>query len=188
MSRHILIINGNPKPDSFCRSLALQYMAGAQQEGHAVRVLHIHEFDQHRAQGGPLAEVRIADAQAAVAWADHIVMVYPNWWGSLPAALKGWLDTVLTPGFAFRINAEAGSIQALLRGKTARLFITMDTPRWVYRLIFGNSGVTLMRRAVLGFCGINPVKVAKMGPLYKADLGQRTRWLEQARALGRQAA
>jgi NAD(P)H dehydrogenase (quinone) len=194
MSKNILIINGNPKDDSFCRSVALQYMAGAQQEGHAVRVLHIGEFEAAR-QSAPhpaavsamVASEKVANAQSAVTWADHIVMVYPNWWGSLPAALKSWLDTVLTPGFAFRIDAKAGSIQALLKGKTARLFITMDTPRWVYRLLFGNGGVTIMRRAVLGFCGINPVKVAKMGPLYKADLTQRTRWLEQARTLGRQA-
>ena len=183
MSKKVLIINGNPKPDSFCRSLALQYLAGAQQEGHQVRVMHIEDF--------PLAgpdEHSIDRAQAAVAWADHIVMVYPNWWGTLPAALKAWLDTVLVSDFAFRIDKQAGSLEALLKGKTARLLITMDTPRWVYRLLFSNGGVNIMRRAVLGFCGIRPVRVLKMGPLYKSDGAQRTRWLEQVRMLGRQAA
>ena len=161
----------------------MQYLAGAQQAGHQVRVLHIEAF--------PFAqpdERSIHCAQAAVTWADHIVMVYPNWWGTLPAALKAWLDCVLVADFAFRFDKQAGSLVALLKGKTARLLITMDTPSWVYRLLFANGGVHIMRRAVLGFCGVRPVRVLKMGPLYKSDGQQRTHWLAQARRLGLRAA
>jgi len=184
MTKNVLIINGNPKADSFCRALAMQYLAGAQAEGHAVRLRHIADYDQQRQHDSAGA---VAASQADVAWAEHLVLVYPNWWGTLPAALKGWLDEVLAAGFAFRFDPEKQRLDALLKGKSARLVVTMDTPRWVYRLLFANGGITIMRRAVLGFCGIGPVRVSTFGQIFNSDAGAREQWLLKVRALGAQA-
>ncbi|UXY17146.1 NAD(P)H-dependent oxidoreductase [Chitiniphilus purpureus] len=185
MGKNVLILNGNPKPDSFCRSLALQYLAGAQEAGHAVRLVHIADFQK---PGGRGAVAQDISAQADLLWAEHIVFIYPNWWGTVPAALKGWLDTVLTAGFAFRFDMATNRLEGLLEGRTARLVVTMDTPKWIYRLLFSNGGITIMRRAVLGFCGVKPVRVSTFGPMYKSDPPVREKWLVQIRELGRQAA
>ena len=92
-------------------------------------------------------EESIAQARALLAWADHIVFVYPTWWGTTPALLKGFLDRVLAPGFAFTEN-ERGYVP-LLGGKSAELLTTMDTPCWVYRWIYGAPGHKAMARATL---------------------------------------
>lgn len=70
----------------------------------------------------------IRKARALILWAEHLVFVYPTWWGTLPALLKGFLDRVLTPDFAF-ITCEGGTgYQGLLGGRSAQLITTMDTP------------------------------------------------------------
>jgi 1,4-dihydroxy-2-naphthoate octaprenyltransferase len=123
-------------------------------------------------------------ARRLIAWADHIVFVYPTWWGTMPALLKGFLDRVLAPGFAFA-ETERG-FAPLLGGRSAELLTTMDTPRWVYRWIYGAPGHRAMARAILGFCGIGVARVASFGPVKDSDLADRQSWLEQAQRRGRQ--
>jgi 1,4-dihydroxy-2-naphthoate octaprenyltransferase len=123
-------------------------------------------------------------ARRLIGWADHIVFVYPTWWGTMPALLKGFLDRVLAPGFAFA-ETDRG-FAPLLGGRSAELLTTMDTPRWVYRWIYGAPGNKAMARAILGFCGIEIARVASFGPVKDSNLEQRQNWLEQAQRRGQQ--
>jgi putative NADPH-quinone reductase/1,4-dihydroxy-2-naphthoate octaprenyltransferase len=139
---------------------------------------NVHSFD-------PVAqpvEEGIAHARALLTWADHIVFVYPTWWGTMPALLKGFLDRVLAPGFAFAETARG--FAPLLGGRSAELLTTMDTPRWVYRWIYGAPGHRAMARAILGFCGIDVVRVASFGPVRHSNLEERRLWLESAQRRG----
>jgi len=189
--KKIFIINGNPKSHSLCRSLAMQYLAGTQSAGHETRLLNIADFDPaltEKHAGSRPGVMGISEVQQSIKWADHLVFVYPNWWAMMPAALKGLLDSVLQAGFAFSFDLKSGVLSKLLRGKSARLLITMDTPRWWYRLAFRNGGPVLMRRAVLAFCGVRTVGVSQFEPTYKADSRLRERWLAKAYSLGCKAA
>ena len=129
-------------------------------------------------------EESIARARTLLTWADHIVFVYPTWWGTMPALLKGFLDRALAPGFAFAENGRG--YVPLLGGKSAELLTTMDTPRWVYRWIYGAPGHKAMARATLGFCGIQVGRVASFGAVKDSSLEQRQAWLEQAQRRGLQ--
>ena len=154
----VLIVVGHPRRQSLCQALAAAYGAGAQRAGATVLELRLAElsFDPHVRSFDPRVqpvEESIAQARALLAWADHIVFVYPTWWGTMPALLKGFLDRVLAPGFAFTEN-QRGYVP-LLGGKSAELLTTMDTPRWVYRWIYGAPGHKAMARATLGFCGFD---------------------------------
>src|SRR5690625_6907499 len=80
-----------------------------------------------------LSEPDIDYARQCIEEADHLVFVYPTWWATMPAILKGFLDRVLLPGFAFEEKERNTDWTQLLRGKTAQLITTMDTPLWVYR-------------------------------------------------------
>src|SRR5690606_18466464 len=144
-------------------------------------------FDPNVRSFDPLlqpVEDGIAHARRLIAWADHIVFVYPTWWGTMPALLKGFLDRVLVPGFAFAETSRG--FAPLLGGRSAELLTTMDTPRWVYRWIYGAPGHKAMARAILGFCGIEVARVASFGPVRDSDLEQRQAWLEEAQHRGRQ--
>jgi 1,4-dihydroxy-2-naphthoate polyprenyltransferase len=119
-----------------------------------------------------------------VAWADHLVFVFPTWWGTMPAALKGFLDRVFIPGFAFEDREDGRGWDKLLEGKSAHLITTMDTPRLIYRWIYGAPGLNALARATLSFCGIRPVRRLIFGPIKDSDAVRRVAWLAEAHAAG----
>jgi NAD(P)H dehydrogenase (quinone) len=144
-------------------------------------------FDPIRRTGygdAPPLEPDLERAQGDIGWADHLVFAYPNWWGTMPALLKGFIDRVILPGFAFRYRSDSLWWDRLLRGKSARLLVTMDTPPAWYRWVIGRPGHNQMRKSVLGFCGVKPVRVSQFGPVRRADGARRTAWLGTAHALG----
>lgn len=186
--QRILVIQGHPGPHSFGAALAEAYVQAARAAGHEVRRLPLDQlaFDPvlhvgyRRVQ--PL-EPDLQQAQDAIRWASHLSFVYPIWWGSVPALLKGFLDRVLLPGFAFQYRPGARWPEPLLRGRTAHLLVTMDTPPWYFRWIYGMPGLHQMRRTTLAFCGIRTSGTATFGTVRGASAQQRDRWLAQAAAL-----
>ncbi len=103
--------------------------------------------------------------------------------GSGAGRLKGFLDRVLLPGFAFQ-EREDGRFAGLLTGKTAHLITTLDMPPWVYRLIYRAPGHNAMKRSALGFCGISTTRILALGPVKDSDPARRSAWIEQSRRLG----
>ncbi|WP_071796822.1 NAD(P)H-dependent oxidoreductase [Natronohydrobacter thiooxidans] len=184
---NVLVILGHPRNESLCGALAEAYHAGALRAGCAVRSLKLGEmaFDTDVVPPSPAdqpLEPDLEQARDLVDWADHLVFVFPNWWGMMPARLKGFLDRVLYPGFAFR--EEGGHYYGLLAPRTAELLITMDVPPPVYRWVQGAPGKRAMTRATLGLCGIKTLGVHHFSPPSHSDPETRGRWVKQARALG----
>lgn len=183
----VLVVLGHPRPASLCGVLAAAFAEGARRSGAEVRTLDVArlEFDLHVQAGSPNAQAQEPDiqrARALVRWAEHLVFVYPNWWGTMPALLKGFLDRVLTPGFAFA--ERGGRFVPLLQGRTADLLTTMDMPRWVYRLIFRQPGNHAMARSTLGFCGVRTVRILNFGPVKDSRAAERTAWIDRAERTG----
>ncbi len=107
MLKKITVIFGHPDSNSYCGSLATAYAGTAEASGHSVRFFKLGglAFDPILYcgyAGGQELEPCLKEVQDAIAWASHLVLVYPNWWGSMPALLKGLFDRVLSPGFAFK--------------------------------------------------------------------------------------
>ena len=117
--------------------------------------------------------------------ADHLVLVYPNWWGTYPALLKGFIDRVFLPNFAFKYSADSPLPAKLLKGKTARLIVTMDTPKWYYCLIYKSPGHNSMKKGILEFCGVSPVKISAFATIISSDDKKRTKWLDEVKELGK---
>jgi putative NADPH-quinone reductase/1,4-dihydroxy-2-naphthoate octaprenyltransferase len=184
---NVLVIVGHPRSPSLCGALAESYAQGARAAGMPVEVIELSalRFDPDVHTVSPLAqalEPDLAHAWQLIEWADHLLFVFPAWWGVGPAKMHGFLDRVLLPGVAFR--EHEGRFEGLLTGKSAHLITTMDMPPWVYRLLFRAPGHAAMKRSILGFCGIAVARVLALGPVKDSDAGQRAAWLEQARAMG----
>lgn len=184
----VLLILGHPRNDSFGAALFEAYRTGMEQAGVMYRAVRLADvtFDPHVTQPSPAdqpLEPDLNEVQRLIGWAHHLIFVYPNWWGTCPALMKGFLDRVLTPGFAFRFRPD-GSWEKLLGGKTAELAVTMDTPPWVYRWVYGAPGHKAMARATLGFCGVRTVRVRTYGIVERSSPEQRQRWLAVAQARG----
>lgn len=187
---NVLAILGHPRTDSFCGALLESYTTGACEAGAVVRTLYVAElrFEPNVLYEDILTqpdEPDIVRARNLIRWADHIVLVYPGWWGVMPALLKGFFDRVLTPGFAFRFYAEGNGWHKLLKGKTADIISTIDMPAWVFRLIYRQPGNHALRRSTLGFAGIRTTRTVNLGPVRTSTPLQRADWLRRVNALGR---
>lgn len=188
MGKRILVILGHPSSASFCGALTERYVQAAQQAGHEVRQLRLGtlDFDPVLHEGyqqiQPL-EADLVQAQADITWAEHLTLVYPIWWGGIPALFKGFFDRVFLPGFAFKYRPGKAFPEKLLQGRTADLLVTMDTPPWYYQWIYHMPGLHQVRKTTLAFCGIRPLKTLTFGPILGSSQARRQGWLDQAAAL-----
>ncbi len=186
---NVLVLLGHPRVDSLCAALAEAYADGAREAAAEVRQMNLAalEYDpdvRTRSPNEQALEGGLQTARELIAWADHLVFVYPTWWGTFPALLKGFLDRVFTPGFAFHTCEGGTGYQGLLGGRSAQLITTMDTPPLIHRLIYRQPGREAMARATLGFCGIQPVRSLVFGPIRSSSPDQRQQWLARARRQG----
>jgi NAD(P)H dehydrogenase (quinone) len=189
MSKRILVILGHPNNDSFCGAIANSYIEGAKAAGNDVRRIAVGDlsFDPVLRKGyGSVLELEpdLAAAQSAIAWAQQIVFVYPIWWGAMPALLKGFIDRVFLPGFAFKYREGSHFWDRLLSGRSAHLLVTMDTPPWYFRWVFHMPGHNQMKRTILEFCGIKPVSITSIGSIKGSTLQNREGWLAQVKTYG----
>ena len=193
MSRRIAIIQGHPDPrgDRYGHALAKAYAEGATAGGHEVRTIDLArlEFPLLRSKeewdtGAPPDAVR--GAQDAIGWADHLVIFYPLWLGTMPALLKAFLEQAFRPGFAIG-RGGSGSWKKLLTGKSARVVVTMGMPALVYRWFFRAHSLKSLERNILGFVGIGPIRETLIG-MVEGSPASRERWLAKLRALGGRAA
>lgn len=186
---NVLIIAGHPRKESFSNALADAYRNGALQAGAQVQQLTLAEttFNLNVVTVSPQfqeAEEDVQRAKELITWADHLVFVYPTWWGTMPALLKGFLDRVFTPGFSFAERQDGNGWVQLLKGKTGQLITTMDTPLWVYRWILKAPGHRALGDATLKFCGVSPVRTLSFSAIKDSNPDQRQNWLEQTRQAG----
>jgi putative NADPH-quinone reductase len=127
----------------------------------------------------------IKEAQEAVTWAQHLVILYPLWMGTMPAVLKAFFEQVFRYGFAMGPPPKGSRMPArLLKGRSARIIITMGMPGFVYRWYFGAHSLKIVQRNILGLAGIRPAKASLIGGV-EGDAKRRERWLQKIEALGR---
>jgi putative NADPH-quinone reductase len=132
-------------------------------------------------------EPDLVAGQIAITWAQHIVFVYPIWWGAMPALLKGFIDRIFLPGFAFKYRKGSQLWDRLLSGRSAHLLVTLDTPPWFFRWVYRMPGHNQMKRTILEFSGIKPVTISNFGPVKDSSQQKREKWLAQANAYGNHA-
>lgn len=187
MKRRIVILQGHPDAGErhFGHALADAYAEAAIAEGHEVRQVEIARLDfpvlRTRSEWEGKPPPGLLDVQAAIAWAEHIVLIFPLWLGTMPALVKAFLEQVLRPGFA--IETSNGRWAKKLKGRSARLVVTMGMPALFYRCFFFSHGMRGLERSILKFCGIRPVRETFIGLVECGDKHRR-RALDKLRALG----
>ena len=191
MARTICIIDGHPDAsrERLCHALTQSYADGAEAGGHKVTQITLADIDvpllrsvEEFERGTPGPAVR--QWQQEIAKADHLVFIYPLWLGSMPALLKAFLEQVMRPGFAVAEGSRSMH-PGLLKGKSARIVVTMGMPAWFYRWFFFAHSLKSLERHILRFVGIGPIRETLIGAA-GGDAQARTRWLELLHALGRQ--
>jgi putative NADPH-quinone reductase len=187
----ILLINGHPDKESFNFAIAEAYKKGALSSGAELQEIVIRDLQfnpnlQFGYRQRTELEPDLLDAQEKIRWADHLVWVYPVWWASVPAIMKGFIDRVFLPGFAFQKRENSVWWDKLLKGKSARIISTLDQPAWYYWLVYRQPSNNAMKKLTLEFCGISPVRVTTIGPIRLSKASYREKWLGKIEALGRE--
>ncbi len=187
-NKRTLVILGHPATNSLCGAMADAYVETARAAGHEVRLIRLGEqgFDPVLHQGyekiQPL-EASLQSVQADILWAQHLVFVYPTWWGAMPALLKGFFDRAFLPGFAFKYRENSSMWDRLLAGRSAHLLVTMDSPPWYYRFVSRMPGHQQMKKTILEFCGIKPVAITSFGPVRGSTAETRNQWINTVKTL-----
>lgn len=189
--KKIVIIDGHPDPDParFGHALAASYAEAAKDAGHEVRTIEVASAGIEVLRSGKDWEkgetpAQVKQVQETIAWADHVVILFPLWLGAMPGLLKGFFEQVFRPGFAIAQGKRTLS-PGLLKGKSARVVVTMGMPGFVYRLFFFSHSVSSLRRNILYFVGIKPVRETLIGTV--ENPASRARGLEVVKRLGRDA-
>ncbi|MBR9824425.1 MAG: NAD(P)H-dependent oxidoreductase [Alphaproteobacteria bacterium] len=166
--KRILILNGHPAEASISRQFCEAYADAARSAGHEVRLLHLRDMDfdpdygfagysQHK----PLEPV-LEQFLESLEWSEHFVLATPMWWGGIPAKLKGLIDRSFLPGRVFDTHVKPGTMpKPMLKGRTARVLLTTDTPVFFFRLLYKDALVWQLRGQILNFVGFKPARVSQ---------------------------
>lgn len=190
--KRVFILLGHPDkgPEPLSRQFADAYEAAARAAGHEVRRTDLSAltFDPILHQGYRVIqdlEEDLKKVQEDMKWCEHFVLFYPNWWGGMPALLKGMWDRMFLPAFAFRMWKNKFGWDALLKGRTARLVITSNNPPLLDHLLFGDYTASI-RRSLLQFAGFK-VRVTAYGKAEHAPEATKENWRNAIRSLAKHA-
>ncbi len=191
MSRRILLLLGHPSTSSFNGALLRSYEKAARSAGAEVKVLNLGEltFDPilHQGYAGEQKlEGSLRDARKQIEWCEHLVVFCPMWWGTMPALLKGFIDRVFLPGWAFAYG-KSKIPEKLLSGRSAQVIATMDSPSWWYRLAQRKSLHRTLGTATLKFCGFK-TRFQIFHGVRESTSATRETWLQRVATLARKQA
>lgn len=189
-SRKIFVFVGHPDNDSFSVALADAYVRGAKAAGHDVRLTRLADmkFDPILHKGYKVIQAYEPDLltfQGDVKWCEHFVSIYPVWWSDMPALMKGLIDRVWMPGFAF--NIRKGLIPGWyrrLKGRSARVIVTSDQHMFFLWLLFGGN-INNWVRGVLRFSGFAPVRKLWFSGMHKSNPERMKSLLAKVERLGK---
>ena len=181
----VIVIIGHQKQGSFCHAIAATAVDRLRAGGHEVifHDLYEEEFDPilpHEeivdpTQIDPVVRRHIDEVLAA----DGYVIVHPNWWGQPPAILKGWIDRVIRQGSVYEFTPEG--VNGFLRGKTALVLTTSNTPREDESRLFGDPLQNLWEACVFNFVGVEDFDRRNFESIVMSTPEQRQGWLDEVR-------
>jgi len=106
-----------------------------------------------------------------------IFIVHPNWWGTPPAIMKGWLDRVLRNGFAYKFTAD-GPVP-MFGDKTIQVISTSNTPRDVEINVYGDPLEGFWKKVVFGLTGYKAFDRRNFESIIMSTPEQRAEWLRE---------
>ncbi|MBR5626710.1 MAG: NAD(P)H-dependent oxidoreductase [Thermoguttaceae bacterium] len=180
-----LVVIGHPNVGkSFNHAIASTAVKSLEELGYTVivRDLYQENFDPVMPVGEdsiPIDELpaSIQKEMEDIRGSDALIFVHPNWWGTPPAILKGWIDRVLRNGFAYGFT-ENGPVP-YLTDKTVQVFTTSNTPRDVELEVYHDPLENFWKTVVFGLCGARSFERRNFEPIIVSDGKQRADWLRE---------
>lgn len=189
-----VIVTSHPYEGSFCHALMMSVKKGAEAQGQTVDVIDLEadHFDpvMHSADLIGFLKHKSQDKQAQdyitrLKDADHLVLVFPIWWELMPAMMKGFIDKIIFPGETFDYTKNGnGMISKLPKLQSTTIMTTMNTPRSLYRWLYGNAIQRALIRGTFKKMGLKNVKWLSCNMVKKSSDAKRAKWLDAAAKIG----
>lgn len=169
--KKILLILGHPARESLCESIAKEYENTCKKQKVEFKKIYIKnlKFDPVLHEGyneKQKLEEDLQKTQDLIKWANHIVFIFPTWWGTYPSLLKGFIDRVFLPGFAFKYRKGSHFPERFLTNKTSTLIVTSGGPKFFY-FFAGHPGIISLKSRTLKFCGFQSIKTILFANIHK---------------------
>lgn len=192
-AKQVVVLLAHPRPGSFNHALAARVVDALERAGVPVRFhdLYAEGFDpvltaEEAYTSGARAEEFLAAEpdplvrryRSELREAGGLVAIHPNWWGKPPAILGGWLDRILVPGVAYRLDDAGGAPESLLSLRRLLVVNTSDTPEERERTLFGDPLDAIWRRCLAPYLGEPEVRRLVLRVVADADPAQRAAWLD----------
>lgn len=191
--KKIVVLVGHPDSgDTLTGQLGMLYETAAKKAGHEVKFFHLGkmQFDPILHLGYKAIQQLEPDLialQEAIKWCNHFVVLYPNWWCTMPALLKGMFDRMWLPGFCFNMRKHKDGTPALgwikrMKGKTSRVIVLSGNAPLLIWIFFGDY-TNEIKRGILWFAGFS-VSVNHWGPTDHAPEWKKNEWRKKILRLG----
>ncbi|MGM0124024.1 hypothetical protein IGI37_001398 [Enterococcus sp. AZ194] len=182
-----VIVYNHPYNGSFCHALLEAVINGAKKAGHTVDLLDLDKdkfnpvmtgqdllaFRNHEA-----IDLQALDYIQRIKQADHLVFIFPIWWELMPAMMKGFIDKVIFPGATFTYTKSGyGMIGSLTKLKSTTVITTMNTPKIMYKLVYGNAIKKALIKGTLKKSGIKNVRWCSFNMVKASSDTTRKKWL-----------
>lgn len=174
---HALIVMAHPNEASLTRSAAAAVEQELQSQGHTTEVadLAAEGFDpvfgraDHEAfaAGGP-TPAEVLTEQQRIDRADHLILIYPVYWWSMPALLKGWIDRVFVSGWAFKEDSEGGLVKQLGRLRVHLIALAGADSATYAKRGYREAMQSQIEQGIFDFCGA-PVVTSELLTTDRAD-------------------
>lgn len=186
--KKVFVIDCHPAKESFSQGLFEHYIKGAEEAGHEVKSMRLSdmqfELDLASHTEDTALELCLLEFQENIKWCEHVVFVYPLWWGFMPAKTKALIDRSFLPQFAYAYDGKVALPKKLLGGRSAEILVTSDTPKWYFKWLYGAGAFKIARMQIFEFVGFKPVKQHMFSQMRHSSDEMRRRWLDKAKQLG----
>jgi putative NADPH-quinone reductase len=190
-----LIIYAHPYEKSFNHAILERIIEGLEVNKHEIKIIDLYQenfnpvFKKEELalyRKGEYLDKKIGEYQKSIETCDYIFFIFPIWWASMPSILKGFIDKVFLPGWAYE-RGKMGLITGKLRHiKKAFIIHTMNSPSWYYRYFYKNPIKNIMVKDVLKGCGVKRVKIIRFGSIIFVNNKKREKYLKKAYLIARE--
>ena len=158
----VLVVLAHPNPDSFSHAIVDRVVSTLANREHSVSVIDLYGLDYSPAltraelsaypTSEPAIDPMVIEHTRLIQECSTIVFVYPTWWSSMPAILKGWIDRTMLPGIAFSVDPQTLKLQPGLTNVRRLVGIsTFGGPR-LASFVVRDNGSKIVTRSLRAIC------------------------------------
>jgi len=158
----VLVVLAHPNPDSFSHAIVDRLASTLANQDHAVSVIDLYGLDYSPAltraelaaypTSEPAIDPLVIEHTRLIQECSTIVFVYPTWWSSMPAILKGWIDRTMLPGIAFSVDPQTLKLQPGLTNVRRLIGITTFGGPRLASLVVRDNGSKIVTRSLRAVC------------------------------------